>query len=115
MFYNSNIVSVDINYWTLNPAGTNIQQMFRSLGNQVAATGGLDIDISGWTNIGSLSASSGNLFMLSARGISSINMTGWTWSSVTTFTSFAANCFYLEEIIGLNDFTCDRDWETSYH
>ena len=25
MFYNSNIVSVDINNWTLNPAGTNLQ------------------------------------------------------------------------------------------
>ena len=107
MFYNSNIVSIDINYWTLNPAGTNISQIFRSIGNQVAATGGLDIDISGWINTGSLSASSGNLFMLSARGISSINMTGWTWSSVTNFTSFAANCFYLEEIIGLNDFRWD--------
>ena len=107
MFYNSNIVSVDINNWTLNPAGTNIQQMFRSIGINVAATGGLDIDISGWINTGSLSASSGNLFMLSARGISSINMTGWTWSSVTTFNSFASGCLYLEEIIGLNDFRWD--------
>ena len=113
MFYNSNIVSVDINNWTLNPAGTNIQQMFRSLGNQVAATGGLDIDISGWTNTGSLNAASGNLFMLSARGISSINMTGWTWSSVTNFNSFTSNCFYLEEIIGLNDFRWDSATSTS--
>lgn len=85
MFYNSNIVSVDINNWTLNPAGTNLQQMFRSIGNNVGAAGGLDIDISGWTNTGSLIGQSGNLFMTQARGISSINMTGWDWSGVTIF------------------------------
>lgn len=112
-FYNSNIVSVSINNWTLNPAGTNLQQIFRNIGNAVAATGGLDIDISGWTNTGSMNASSGNLFMLSARGISSINMTGWDWSGVTIFNSFASNCFYLEEIIGLNDFRWDSATSTS--
>lgn len=113
MFYNSNIVSVDINNWTLNPAGTNIQQMFRAIGNNVGATGGLDIDISGWVNTGSLIGQSGNLFMLAARGISSINMTGWDWSSVTIFNSFASGCFYLEEIIGLNDFRWDSATATS--
>ena len=63
-FYNSNIVSVSINNWTLNPAGTNISQMFRSIGSTVGANGGLDIDISGWTNTANMNASSGNLFIL---------------------------------------------------
>lgn len=112
-FYNSNIVSVSINNWTLNIAGTNLSQIFRNIGNTVAATGGLDIDISGWTNTANIDTSSGNLFMLSARGISSINMTGWDWSNVTIFNSFASGCLYLEEIIGLNGFRWDSATATS--
>ena len=100
-FYNSNIVSLDINNWTLRAAGSNLSQIFRNIGNNVGATGGLDIDISGWVNTSGIAAgTSGSeglgLFLSSARGVSSINLTGWDIDHVVNFQQFAASAIYLE-------------------
>ena len=99
-FYRVHMVSADISTWTLNSSGTNINQMFRGIGEVVSATGGLSLDLSNWVNTGAVSSVT-NLFLL-ARGITSLNITNWDLSHITDFGTIFSSCYYLEEIIGLD-------------
>jgi len=106
-FQNCNMVSANITGWTLRAAGTNINQMFRDIGNLAGATGGLDLDISGWTNTGAMTTNNGSYMFLTAKALSTVNLTNWDFSNVTTFLGMFSGCHYLANIVGLNTLRFD--------
>ena len=108
MFKNANLVSAtDITGWTLRAAGTTPTQMFRDIGNTAGATGGCNLDLTGWTNTSSIGGSGGSYLFLSSYGLSTVNLTNWDLSNVTSFLGMFSNCHYLTDIIGLNTLRFD--------
>lgn len=108
MFKDANLVSAtDITGWTLRAAGTTPTQMFRDVGSTAGATGGCNLDLTGWTNTSAFSGSAGSYLFLSADGLSTVNLTNWDFSNVTSFLGMFSGCFYLTDIIGLNTLRFD--------
>ena len=103
MFKDANLISAtDITGWTLRAAGTTPTQMFRDVGNSAGATGGCNLDLSGWTNTSGIGGSGGSYLFLSSYGLSTVDLTDWDLSNVTSFLGMFSNCHYLTDIIGLN-------------
>ena len=99
-FFRCHMTSADVSNWTLNPSGTSISQTFRGIGENVVATGGLNLDLSTWVNTGAVT-NIASLFLIS-RGLTSVNITNWDLSHITNFETMFSSCYYLEEIIGLD-------------
>jgi surface protein len=106
MFYDANLTSAtDITGWTLRAAGTTTTQMFRRIGHTPASTGGCNLDLTGWNNT-SVLTSGANLF-LESRGLSTVDITNWDLSNVTSFSGMFSSCYYLTDIVGLNTLRAD--------
>jgi surface protein len=106
-FQNCNMVSANITGWTLRAAGTNISQAFRDLGNLGGQTGGLDLDLTGWTNTGAMNTANGSYLFLTSKALSTVDLTNWDFSNVTNFTAMFSGCHYLTDIVGLNTLRFD--------
>ena len=106
MFSDANLnSSTDITGWTLRAAGTTTTQMFRKIGHTPGATGGCNLDLTGWSNT-SVFTSGANLF-LESRGLSTVDITNWDISNITSFTGMFSKCYYLTDIVGLNTLRAD--------
>jgi surface protein len=113
MFYDANLTSAtDITGWTLRAAGTSTTQMFRSIGNTAGQTGGCNLDLTGWINTSAFT-SGANLF-LASLGLSTVDLTNWDLSNITSCQSMFSNCYYLTDIIGLNTLRFDSATNMSY-
>ena len=106
MFNDANLTSAtDITGWTLRAAGTTTTQMFRKIGYTPGATGGCNLDLTGWNNT-SVFTSGANLF-LQSYGLSTVNLTNWDISNITSFSGMFSTCTYLTDIVGLNTLRAD--------
>lgn len=113
MFNDANLTSAtDITGWTLRAAGTTTTQMFRKIGYTPGATGGCNLDLTGWINT-SVFTSGANLF-LESYGLSTVNLTNWDLSNITSCQSMFSNCHYLTDIVGLNTLRFDSATVMSY-
>jgi surface protein len=106
MFNDANLTSAtDITGWTLRAAGTTTTQMFRKIGYTPGATGGCNLDLTGWNNTSAFT-SAANLF-LQSYGLSTVNLTNWDISNITSFSGMFSTCTYLTDIVGLNTLRAD--------
>ena len=113
IFYDANLTSAtDITGWTLRAAGSTTTQMFRRIGKLSSATGGCNLDLTGWNNT-SIFTSAANLF-LDSPGLSTVNITNWDLSNVGNCQGMFQNCSYLTDIIGLNTLRFDSATNMSY-
>ena len=95
VFNNGKFSSMDLSNWDI---GATSKSMLAFLSG---AGGVFSLDLSGWTNTQTVT----NLSSAFYHGeFTTINMTGWDTSNVTTFLNTFANIPNLTDVIGLNDF-----------
>lgn len=107
MFYQAKINSISLKNWRLGATSASVTQMWRDVGNFTGYVDKFDVDLSSWTNTSTLSGVSMDNWGLFAKGIKTINLTGWDLSNCTSFNSWFSNCNYLREIKGLDTLSLD--------
>jgi hypothetical protein len=93
VFNNSKFSSMDLSNWDIGPTPKDGTAMFSQVDGEFA------LDLSSWTNTGSIRAMSS---VFNTSEFSSINLTGWNTSNATTFISMFSSCLNLTEVIGLS-------------
>tara|TARA_R110002020_G_scaffold58337_5_gene159840 strand:+ start:537 stop:2273 length:1737 start_codon:yes stop_codon:yes gene_type:complete len=100
--YATKINTISLDNWVLKPSGTVILQGFLRGSNTPNAT--LTLDLSGWTNTAQIST----LYQsFHTSEFTSINITGWDTSNVTTMAYMFYQITELTEIVGLSSLKGD--------
>ena len=106
MFYNAKFSSLDVSGWTLPPSNSVLLTAWME-----DVLGSIAIDLSSWTNTSSITNMYG---CFRDSEFTSINLTGWDTSNVTTFYTTFYNALNLLEIIGLNGLNSSAALTISY-
>ena len=95
VFNNGKFSSMDLSNWDIGATSKIMTACFNSV------DGAFDLDLSGWTNTQSINNLTSTFYH---SEFTTINMTGWDTSNVTSFSGTFSNIPNLTDVIGLNDF-----------
>ena len=96
-FYDTKINTISLDNWVLKPSGTVTLNQFLRGGDTPNAT--LTLDLSGWTNTAQINNLSQCFY---TAEFTSVNLTGWDTSNVTTMAYMFYQVTELTEIVGLS-------------
>ena len=97
-FKNTHIKTIDVTGWTLRAAGVTLASMFYNAEDGSAGPS-FSVDATGWTNTSGITSLSN--FGRDSE-FTSLDVTGWDTSNVTSFALFIYNNLNLTHITGLN-------------
>ena len=107
MFLQAKINSISVRNWRLGATSASVVQMWRDVGNSTGYTDKFNLDLSSWTNTSTLGGLNMDSWCSSAKGMKTIDLTGWDLSNCTSFNSWFINCSWLREIRGLDTLSLD--------